>query len=162
MLTIETVYPSLQVQTYQPEIRIKQEFIQMEIEKSHPSLQIEQKQSLRELGLGDCAGLRQKIKEVSYQKILAGIAEYARDGDAVLNRAGGLREEMIFTDLLKEKRETELCELNVQASPRTRPKIEFRHEQKISWRGGGVKIAFQLRPPELTWKLGRVTVDIQG
>lgn len=161
-LTIHTTYPSIKIKSYQPEAEIKQKITQVKIERSAPFVEIDQQQSHGELGFGSYAELNSKIREVSYQKALEGIARLAREGDEVMNRAGMFVEEMIFADLAKGQMEAEILELNVQAAPRTRPRIKFHHEQQISWEPGGAEIEFDVRPPDFTWQLGKVKVDVTG
>lgn len=161
MLTIRTTYPSFKLESDQPRADIEQKVSQVQIKTSGPEVEIDQEQSRNELGLGGYRYLSQQVRESSYQKVLAGIARVAGEGDEVMNRAGMFREEMIFADQAKRRMDAQIPELNVQAAPRTRPRISFHYTQEITWDQGGAAITHYVRPPTITWNLGGVKVDVR-
>lgn len=161
-LTISTTYPIAKIKTHLPEAQIKQKIIQVKIDRNTPLVEIDQRQSYGELGLGGYAEFNTKIREKNFQEALAGIARLAQEGDEVMNRAGLFLEEMIFADLAKRRWAEDIPELNVQAAPRTRPTIKFHHEQSITWEPGGAEIEFYLRPPHIDWQLGKTKLDVTG
>ncbi len=161
-LIINTTYPSAEIKSHQPRAEITQRIAQVRIERKGPLVEIDQRESYGELGLGGYTELNAKIREKNYTQALEGIARIAREGDEVMNRAGLFLEEMIFSDLAKRRLEAQMPELNVQVAPRTRPTIKFHHEQRISWESGGAEIKFHVRPPDIVWRLGEVTLDVTG
>lgn len=162
MLSVSTSYPSFELKTYLPRAQIEQRVGQFQMETSGPRIEIDQRQSRNELGIGGYEHMSRQIREKSYHKVLAGIAQMAQEGDEVMNRAGHFREEMIFSDLAKRRMDGKILELNIAVAPQTRPEIRFHYEQEIAWDQGGAFITHQIRPPELTWHLGDVKVEYLG
>lgn len=162
MLQITTVYPKFNLETHFPQANIKQKVIRFDIKRSGPSIEIDSMQSRNELGIGGYDYLSKKIRNESYEKVLAAIKQIAWEGDDVVNRAGHFREEMIFADHAKMRIAAEIPELNIRSAPQTRPKIDFHFEQKIYWEPGGVEITHFIQDPEISWQLGYVQVDVRG
>lgn len=162
MFQITTVYPKFDLQTHFPRANIKQKITKFDIERSGPSIEIDSKQSRNELGIGGYDYLSKKIRDESFEKVLAAIKQIAWEGDDVVNRAGHFREEMIFADHAKMRMEAEIPELNIRSAPQTRPKIHFHFEQKIHWQPGGAEIIHFLQEPEIKWQLGYVQLDLRG
>ena len=162
MLSISTTYPYFELETYAPRAQIEQRVSQIQIETHGPSLEIDQRQSRNELGIGGYQYMSRQIREKSYHKVLASIAQMAQEGDEVVNRASHFREEMIFTDISRRRMDEKIPELNITSAPQTRPEIRFYYEQEIAWDQGGAFITHQIRPPTFTWYLGEVRVEYRG
>lgn len=162
MLNIRTTYPRFDLEYHWPRMEIEHRVSQVQIERSGPTIEIDQLQSRNELGIGGYQYLSKKIREQGYQKVLAGIAKMAQEGDEVMNRAGHFREEMIFSDQAKRRMDEQMPELNVASAPSSRPKIRFHYEQEITWDQGGALIKHHIQPPTINWQLGEVKVEYVG
>lgn len=162
MLEITTTYPSFELEYHWPRAEIKQQVSQIQITHSGPEIEIDQRQSSNELGIGNFGYYGRQVRARAYQKAVEAIGKISAAGDEVVMRAGHFREEMILADQAKRLMEEQIVELNIQAAPHTRPKIDFHYKQEISWNQGGVVITHQVRPPGITWNLGGVQVDVRG
>ncbi|NMA60709.1 MAG: hypothetical protein GX956_02360 [Firmicutes bacterium] len=162
MFRITTTHSYFNLKTYPPRAHIEQRVGQFVMKTSGPRIEIDARQSRNELGIGGYQYMSRQIREKSYEKTMAAIAQMAQEGDEVVNRAGHFREEMIFTDISRRRMDEKIPELNITAAPQTRPEIRFYYEQEIAWDQGGAFITHQIRPPELTWHLGDVKVEYLG
>lgn len=161
-LVMSSTYPSVQIKTNYPELNIRQVVSQVQIVSIGPILEINQKESYAEIGMGGQQDFNAKVREASYHKVLEGIGRWVREGDTVLNRAGLWQEVMVFADLARVQMAAEIPELNVQAVPRARPEIRFYHELKMNWAPGGAEIDVTVRPPDIRWQMGQVTIDVRA
>lgn len=139
-----------------------QQISQIQIQGSGPTIEIDQAQSQNELGNVDLVYYSHQVRDRAYQKTMEAIGKMAAAGDEVVQLAGHFREEMILAEQAKRAMGKQIPELNIRAAPSTRPQIRFDYRQEISWSQGGVNITHQLRPPEITWTLGGVKVDVRG
>ncbi|HKM43647.1 MAG TPA: DUF6470 family protein [Limnochordia bacterium] len=162
MLQITSTYPSFDLEIYWPRADIRQEVAKVQVETIGPEIKIDQLQSRNELGIGGFEFYSRQVRDGAYQKTIEAIGKMAAAGDEVVHRAGHFREEMILAEQAKRATMEQIPELNIRAAPTTRPKISFDYRQDINWSQGGVSITHQVRPPEITWTLGGVKVDVRG
>lgn len=162
MLQITSTYSTMDLEIYWPRADIEQRVSQVQIRTIGPEMQIDQLQSRNELGIGGFGYYSRQVRDSAYQKTIEAIGKMAAAGDEVVQRAGHFREEMILAEQARRAMLEEVPELNIRAAPATRPKISFNYKQEISWNQGGVNIRHRIRPPEITWTLGGVKVDVRG
>ena len=162
MLQITSTYSRMDIEIHWPRAQMRQQVSQIQIEGSGPSMEIDQSQSRNELGNVDFVYYSHQVRNRAYQEAMEAIGKMAAAGDEVVQRAGHFREEMILADQAKRAMDERIPELNIRAAPSTRPQISFDYRQEISWNQGGVNITHQVRPPEITWTLGGVKVDVRG
>ncbi len=162
MLQMTTTYPKMDLVTHWPRAEIKQQVSEIQIDSIGPEIKIDQRQSRNELGMVDFGYYSHQVRDGAYQKTVEAIGKMAADGDEVVERAGRFREEMILAEQAKRAMDQKIPELSIASAPRTRPQISLNYRQEISWNQGGVSITHQVRPPELTWTLGGVEVDVRG
>ncbi|HHY15867.1 MAG TPA: hypothetical protein GX521_07305 [Firmicutes bacterium] len=142
-------------------MEIKQQVSQIQIERSGPEINIEQAECLNELGAGSYVDLSLQIRQAAYEKVLTAIAALSREGDEVMAKAGRFQERMIFSEIYSARMAAEIPELNIEAAPRTRPKIDFHYEMGISWAAGGAEIEYRGSPPRISWEMGAVRIQVE-
>jgi len=160
-LTINTILPRLHIHYFWPRMQIQQELPQVQIETYGPELEIDQEQAWAELGIGNNTYLGQQIRERAYERVLQGIQEMAQEGDRIMNSVGLFQEDLILPDIVKERMDREIPELNVDVVPKTKPKIRFDYGHDIQWRIGGVITECELRPPMITLEKGEVQILVE-
>lgn len=162
MLQITTVYPRFSVEYHWPRAEIKQQVSQVQIRTEGPIVQIDQRQCWADLGLPRLPGFSRQVRDEARQKTLEAIAKTAAEGDEVVDRAGHLREEIIFADQARRRMDERIPELNIRPAPTTRPQITFLYDLQLDWSRGGVEITHHIQPPTITWQLGGVYVDVRA
>lgn len=162
MLQITSTYPRIEVEIHWPRAEMQQKVSQIQIKTNGPKLEIDQLQCRNELGIGGFVHYSHQVRDGAYQRVIEAIGKMAAAGDEVVERAGHFKEEMILAEQAKRETAGIIPELTIRAAPRTRPQIRFDYGQEISWNQGGVNITHQVRPPEITWHLGGVKVDVRG
>ena len=142
-------------------MQIRQELPEVQIDTYGPEVAIDQDQAWAELGIGNNTHLGRQIREQAYERVLQAIQDMAQEGDQIMNNVGLFQEELVLPQIMKERMDADIPELNVDAAPKTRPKIRFNYDHDIQWRIGGVIIECELQPPLITWEKGEVRISIE-
>lgn len=157
-LLINTSYPRSEINFRLPDVKLRQDFGGFNIAYSGPDIVIDQKQSMLELGFEDVTYMTKKFVAAGRQAVLSGIARASQDGDRLMT--GMETGENVFAALARENMFDHIPEINVAASPRTRPKIDMHYDMEINWLESKVDINFEIYPFRVEWILGRVDVRV--
>lgn len=161
-LRIETTFPQLDIKYIWPRLEIDQKLTEIRVETSGPKVIIDQRDAWADIGLKERPLLNQQIKALSHAAVLNGIRRYAQDGDRIMRSLGKVDMRRIMGQIVKERDRAKIPELNVEAVPKARPKIEFEYSTTIDWIEGWLSINAVIHPPQITWQLGSVDISVVG
>jgi len=161
-LRIDTTFPQLDIEYFWPKLEVDQRLPQIQVETSGPKVEIDQREAWAEIGFRDRPFLNTYLKELSRASVLKGIRRYAEEGDRFARSLGKFDMRRVMGQIVKERDRAKIPELNVQAVPKSRPRIEFEYEATIDWIEGWLSIEAVVHPPRITWQLGRVDITVVG
>lgn len=157
-LQIDISFPNFELYNRFPDVNIQQDAGGFEAKYYGPEIEIEQQEAMREIGFIDLPYMVKQSALAGKQAVLSGIARIAREGDRMMDAlATG---EKTIALLARESMFSDFPEINVDASPKTPPKIRMDYELEIKWHQSRADINFQTYPPRLKWHLGKVDITV--
>jgi len=161
-IQIHTTYPQLEINSVWPRLEINQEYPEVQIETQGPNITIDQDAAKAEIGLGDIRYFNDEIKALSRAAILEGIKRYAQDGDRIVRSVGKTDMRKVLGQIMKERDRARIPELNLDAIPKTPPRMQFEYGVQIDWLPGLLEIEPVMQPPEIKWYPGQVEISTVG
>ncbi len=158
-LAIRTTYARSTIQIHHPTSRIQQQVTQARIDYDGPSMEIDLRSPMTEMGLGDYKHLMRTAANEGNQAALAGIARRSYEGDRF---AGEMSNQDVVQRLSKEQTQSDVPEVNVGMIPKSRPSISFQYQVNIHWEQGDVAVEFNTQPPRIQWDIGSVDISVKG
>ena len=158
-LAIRTTYARSNIHIHHPTNRIQQQVTQVKIDYDGPSMEIDLKAPMTEMGLGDYRHLMRTAANEGIHAALTGIARRSHEGDRF---AGEMSSQNVVQRLSKEQTQSDVPEVNVGIIPKSRPSISFQYQVNIQWEQGDVAIDFTTQPPRIQWDIGAVDISVKG
>ncbi len=147
-----------QITTVWPQLSLQQTPARPDITVQGPEMEIDQRQSMGELGLRDFRQFADHQAAVSQHMVHAGIARLAQEGDRA---AAEMTSQDVFPRLARARMLSEIPEINVDAAPKTRPRIEFRYSLTVDWDPESLDMHVDIQDPDIHWPVGQY-LDTKG
>ncbi len=154
-LDIDIRLPSHEIHYTWPQLEIDKQWPRLDITTYGPELTIDSSDAREDLGYGDYRHFAKAAASRGREAALEATARWARDGDRMQR---DLQPETI-PRLARERTAGDLPELNVQAAPKRRPRIEAAYDYDMVWHVGEAAIVFDVDPPHILWRRGAVQVN---
>lgn len=125
-----------------PTVDIRQSRADMKIDTTLPKVHIDQSQCFAELGLKSPLRLADDFYEESLEAGLDNIGKMAQEGERLMRIEDGGDP---IVEIAQEAMYDDICEINVDCAPKSRPKIEVRE--------GRADVEVTPRPPAINWEV---------
>lgn len=153
-IQIRVDLPQIRLTWSAPRVDVDTAYPQVHIEQELPRVRIDQTPPLGEIGLQRSLELARTLSLRARQRAAEAIVAYAREGDMFLDVHKGVT----VGRVAKAKAEAELPELNVEALPKSRPRIDVEGGLAVDVRLGGVEVEAERGHVKVDLIRGRVIV----